>query len=366
MHNINMYNTDMYNTNMYNTNMYNTSSDSLSMYNINKDYLKIFINSLIKEYSEKLELIINQKKAYMDKLYEKEAVFQSLIKAKKNSSKHFSPNIKEYNIDEYIKDMDIIREKIDICNKEEKNIDFSILNFQEIKKVLDKDELPQLNIGLNILEIQEQDRQRIARDLHDSIVQNLTGLIHKCELCTRLVDMDPVRTRLELMTMSNTVKGVINEIREIIYNLKPMTLDDLGLITTIERYANQLMMHNDIKVSFKHNEEINHVKPVIKLSIFRIIQEACSNAIKHAEAKHIDIELIYKKNYINVSIKDNGKGFDTEYKNDDITPAYCGYGLSIMKERVYLLSGTMKIQSDINKGTIITIAVPIRKSEGEE
>lgn len=97
--------------------------------------------------------------------------------------------------------------------------------------------------------------------------------------------MDPVRTKLELGSMTNTLKAVINELREIIYNLKPMSLEDLGLLLTVERYANQLMMNHDIKVRISHNDEIDDILPVIKLSLFRLIQEACNNAIKHAESK---------------------------------------------------------------------------------
>ena len=216
------------------------------------------------------------------------------------------------------------------------------------------------------MNLQERDRQRIARDLHDSTVQNLTSLIHKIQLCLRLVDMDPVRTKLELGSMTNTLKAVINELREIIYNLKPMSLEDLGLLLTVERYANQLMMNHDIKVRISHNDEIDDILPVIKLSLFRLIQEACNNAIKHAESKNIDIKIYFKKNQVSVTVIDDGKGFDLDCIGDNAQKDYSGYGLSIMKERVYLLSGTMKLDSTINKGTIVTITVPIFKSKGEE
>jgi len=141
-------------------------------------------------------------------------------------------------------------------------------------------------------------------------------------------------------------------------------LDDLGLLTTVERFVNQLMMSHDIKINVTHNDEIEDILPVIKISIFRIIQEACINAIKHADAKSIDINITYNEQNIEVSIADDGKGFDAENRKDQVAPDYSGYGLSIMKERVYLLSGTMKIKSAINKGTIVTITVPITKSGG--
>lgn len=333
---------------------------------LSSDNLGKFILNLIDDYMIKLQEISEQKKVYFNDISEKEVLISTLNQTRKEKSNLFSPNSKDYNTEEYCVELDSLKGKTEELEKEQNKLESIVLHLKQLYKTLVDQETPHFTIGRNILEIQEQDRQRIARDLHDSTIQNLTSLIHKTELCTRLVDMDPVRSKLELNTMSNTLKSVINEIREIIYNLKPMSLDDLGLLATIERYINQLMMIHDIKINISHNEEPEDIIPVIKLSVFRIIQEACNNAIKHADAKCIKINIDYKANLIKLSIKDDGKGFDADNLNNVIAIDYSGYGLSIMKERVYLLSGTMKIQSTINKGTIVTITVPITKSEGEE
>lgn len=330
------------------------------------DILKKFILNLIEEYEDKLSFTIGQKKEYMSDLSEIEALILGLSKKKEKNNNMFSPNSKDYNIDGYVKESEELKDKIEKALNEQKDLETKVLHLREIKNVLWDQESPILNTGINILDLQERDRQRIARDLHDSTVQNLTSLIHKIQLCLRLVDMDPVRTKLELGSMTNTLKAVINELREIIYNLKPMSLEDLGLLLTVERYANQLMMNHDIKVRISHNDEIDDILPVIKLSLFRLIQEACNNAIKHAESKNIDIKIYFKKNQVSVTVIDDGKGFDLDCIGDNAQKDYSGYGLSIMKERVYLLSGTMELDSTINKGTIVTITVPIFKSKGEE
>ena len=318
---------------------------------------KKIISDLINEYKYRQNQIIEKMKSYQNELAETENIIKSIKEEKSDISKMLSPNSKDYNIEKYEEKLRNIREKIENLNKEIKETENRIIQLETVLNILNQQK-SQIDIGLNILELQEQDRQRIARDLHDSTVQNLTSLIHKCELSTKFVDIDPVRTRLELLTISNTLKSVINEIREIIFNLKPMSLDDLGLIMTIERFINQLMNHHDIEIKLKYNEERNDILPVINLSIFRIIQEACNNAIKHANAKCIEIDIKYDENHINITIKDDGKGFDTKEIKDRITRDYTGCGLSIMKERVYLLSGTLDIQSTINKGTIINISVP--------
>lgn len=230
---------------------------------------------------------------------------------------------------------------------------------------LDKDDNKQKGTvkGLGILEAQEVERQRIARDLHDTTVQNLTSLVHKSELCIKLIDIDTIRAKLELNTMSNTLKMVINDMRGIIYNLKPMTLDDLGLTITVQRFANKLMNLHNIQVRVIANEETKEILPVIKLTIFRIIQEACNNVLKHANASLINIEIKYEENSINVNIKDDGIGFSI---NSNTSEQPQSFGLSIMKERISLLSGTLDINSEKGKGTIVTIFVPLTTCEGDK
>lgn len=218
--------------------------------------------------------------------------------------------------------------------------------------------------GLGILEAQEIERQRIARDLHDTTVQNLTGLVHKSELCIKLLDIDIIRAKLELNSMSSTLKMIINDMRGIIYNLKPMTLDDLGLTITIQRYASRIINLNNIQVKVSSNEEPKEILSVIKLTIFRIIQEACNNIIKHANATYICIDIDYMANSINVEITDNGVGFDiNKLMTSEQTSSF---GLSIMNERVALLSGKLLIKSEKGKGTTVSITVPLAIHEGGE
>lgn len=220
-------------------------------------------------------------------------------------------------------------------------------------------------IGLNLLEAQEKERQRIAADLHDSTVQNLTGLFHKAELSFKLIDIDSVRAKLELSSMSNTIKLIIDEMRDIIFNLKPMSLGDLGLILTIDRYIDQLKKEHDIQIRFFHNEENMNVVPVINTTLFRIIKEACTNVIKHGNASRLDINIEYTLDNITVSISDNGVGFNIEKYKANNKIQMSNFGLSIMQERAALLSGTLKIDSREGKGTKVIVAVPATTYKGD-
>jgi two-component system, NarL family, sensor histidine kinase DegS len=216
-----------------------------------------------------------------------------------------------------------------------------------------------LDMGIDVLETQENERKRIARDLHDSTVQNLTNMMHKTELCTRLIDIDPIRAKLELQTMVNTIKSTINDMRNIIFGLRPMSLDDLGLIATIERYIRDLEKNHEVKVIFNVKNEEKSILPVINLTLFRIVQEASSNAIKHGKATKIQINLVYEEEAISMTIEDNGIGFCKDINMDELVNTFSGNGLSMMKERVFFLSGDFNIESKENEGTKIYVKVPL-------
>ena len=220
--------------------------------------------------------------------------------------------------------------------------------------------------SLHILETQEYDRNRIARDLHDSSVQSLTSLVHKTELCMRLMDIDTIRVKLELQTMIETIKSIINGMREIIYDLRPMSLNNLGLAVTVDSYCTQLRKNYDMEVNFLLPEEEPELSSIWKVTLYRILQEACSNVVKHANASKIEIKLLYEGQNVFLEIKDNGSGFDT---NAPLKPVQeeelHRFGLSMMRERAVLLGGCATIASVIGEGTIVTVKVPL-KTEKEE
>ena len=218
---------------------------------------------------------------------------------------------------------------------------------------------------LTLLETQENERQRISRELHDSTVQNLTSMVHKTELCSKLIDMDPIRCKLELTMMSRTLREIINDTRQMIYNLRPMSFDDIGLDITIERALDKLQNSEAKNIGFTVVGEPYKIKPVIGITLLRIIQEACNNAIKYAEASLISVKLVYNKEEVIISIEDDGKGFDVENLDTENRKDNSGFGLSMMKERVYLLSGNIEITSKVNAGTKIKVSVPIVNKEEE-
>jgi len=260
-----------------------------------------------------------------------------------------------------VKKAEIIQ-KLDELSSVIKVAKSSIVNREEAKHN-SKAELDNHIYRIKLLETQENERQRISRELHDSTVQNLTSIIHKTELCSKLIDMDPIRCKLELTMISRTIRDIINDTRQMIYNLRPMSFDDIGLEVTIERAIDKIKNDKLCNIGFTVEGESYKIKPVVGITLLRIIQEACNNAIKYAKADIISVKLIYEDDAVIISVEDDGKGFDVENMDVSTRNDNSGFGLSMMKERVYLLSGEIEITSDINVGTKIQVKVPINNKE---
>lgn len=219
-----------------------------------------------------------------------------------------------------------------------------------------------MDLGLSILETQEIERKRIARDLHDSTIQALTNLVHKTELCQKLMVSDPERTMTELSLMADNIRSIISEMRSIIYNLQPVSLNDLGLTATVQRYIDSIAINNEnIQILFRSHGDEREINSVISLSVYRIIQEACSNSIAHSAGHSLIVHLSYLDDAIEIRVEDDGKGFSAKESVKAAIAEGHGYGLSIMKERVNLLNGEINISSVIDKGTKILVRIPIGK-----
>lgn len=214
-----------------------------------------------------------------------------------------------------------------------------------------------------ILEIQEMERQRIARELHDSIIQNLTNTIHKIEICTKIMDVDTVRCRLELHVISKTIRDIIQEMRNIVYDLRPTSLDDIKLDKMLEHEISKIRKSEILNVSYETLGESIELSPMMSLSILRIVQEACNNILKHAKAENVLVQVEYEKEKIIVRIEDDGVGFIINDIQNLKKEDGSGLGISMMKERVFLFAGKLELNSEPGKGTKILVEAPIDKED---
>jgi two-component system, NarL family, sensor histidine kinase DegS len=209
--------------------------------------------------------------------------------------------------------------------------------------------------GLKIIEAQEEERRRLSREIHDGPAQMLANVLMRSDLIERIYRERGVDDAFkEIRDLRKMVRSALYEVRRIIYDLRPMALDDLGLVPTLKKYLSTIEEYsNRTKITFINAGSEKRLPSRLEVALFRLVQESVQNALKHAEANHIQVKIEIGKNHVILVIKDDGKGFDVNIKKEN------SFGLIGMKERVDLLEGEMTIDSKIGAGTVIMIRVPL-------
>lgn len=225
----------------------------------------------------------------------------------------------------------------------------------ELQRKIDKLEeiIRQENDNYAVLAAQEKDRKRIAGELHDTSLQNLTHLIHMIELCGICIDNDPQKAKLELLAISNSLKEIMGEIRDIIFDLRPMTFDDLGLKAAFERLITKTNEKNEYDIAYDI-DDVSCENEMILMYLYRVVQEGLNNIVKHANAKRIVFRCKVFDSVCYIDLDDDGQGFDiNEIKEDK------HFGLSLIRERIEELDGKVHISSVRGEGTKIHIEIPV-------
>lgn len=220
-------------------------------------------------------------------------------------------------------------------------------------------------MGLKIIQAQDEERKRVARDIHDGPAQSLSNVVLKAEICEKLIDIDIEKSREELKALKTVVRDCLQDVRRIIYDLRPMSLDDLGLVPTLQRYLSTFQEETGININFRTFGNITVIKQVIILTAFRLIQEALNNVRKHANAKNVNIGIELSEKNLRIRIADDGKGFDVGTIKHTDNNYSSGFGLYSMGERVDMLDGTFEINSEKGKGTTINLILPVHTNEEE-
>ncbi len=243
-------------------------------------------------------------------------------------------------------------------------LNIALVNIDDAKVELYQKE----EMGIRIIMAQEEESRRVAMDIHDGPAQSLSNLILKCEICERLIDFDLEKARETIKELKQLVRLSLKEIRKIIFDLRPMSLDDLGLIPTLERYVENFMAETKIDVVLDLYPKTYKLDSIIEVAVFRIIQEALNNVQKYSNATQVCINLKIKNDVLIGAIMDNGVGFDVDavLNNKKSDKNSGGFGLYGMKQRAELLNGRLKVQSQLNQGTIIRLEIPLCSPPKEE
>lgn len=211
-------------------------------------------------------------------------------------------------------------------------------------------------LGSEIIRIQEEERRRVARDIHDGPAQSIANIVFRAEICERLIDKDPVRAKEELKALGDHIRLTLSEIRKIIFDLRPMALDDLGLMPTIRGVLDVFHEQYGLLTEISLTGKERRLEPHVEIGVFRVVQEVLNNVVKHAEASTVRVRIDFAPADVTVIVEDDGKGFDLV--NEEKPSGH--YGIMGMRERVQLLAGKLTIKSAPRQGTKVMITVPLR------
>lgn len=232
-------------------------------------------------------------------------------------------------------------------------MNYLMSDLKQVGEALEDAKLKQ-DFGLKIIGAQEEERKRLSREIHDGPAQMMANVMMRSDLIERVYKEQGAKEAFtEVRNLKKMVRGALYEVRRIIYDLRPMALDDLGLVPTLKKYLQTIEeYHETTKISFANIGEDKRLPPKYEVALFRLVQESVQNALKHADATEIKVRLEIKNSMVTVIVRDDGKGFDVNERKAE------SFGLIGMRERVEILDGKLAIDSKIGAGTVVLIQVP--------
>ncbi|GMK49188.1 sensor histidine kinase [Paenibacillus glycanilyticus] len=238
-------------------------------------------------------------------------------------------------------------------------------DLNQVSRILESAKTRQM-IGLKIIVAQEEERKRISREIHDGPAQSLANIVLRTEIVERmLLKKEFQMVQDELLDLKGQVRSGLEEIRKIIFNLRPMALDDLGLVPALRKFAHDFEDKTKIRTIFELNGKEVRMPSAMEAGVFRLVQEAFTNAQKHARASFVTLEVAFTTETVTITIVDNGIGFHSE-QAEAHAQNNSSFGLIGMRERVDLLEGRMEIDSKLGQGTKIIINIPITVESRKE
>jgi signal transduction histidine kinase len=202
-----------------------------------------------------------------------------------------------------------------------------------------------------VVEAQEQERARLARELHDETGQALTSILLGLKQLEEAVDSDEGRN--SVASLHELVVSTLRDVRGLALELRPAALDDFGLVAALERLAETFGEKAGVEVAFEARLGDERLDPSLETTLYRIVQEALTNVLKHAEAGRVSISVVRKDGSVSAVIEDDGRGFDPAATRRD------ALGLAGMRERVALVGGRISLESALGAGTTLAVEVPL-------
>ncbi len=217
-----------------------------------------------------------------------------------------------------------------------------------------------------IIRAQEEERLRVSREIHDGPAQDIANVLFETSICERLMDVDREEAKESLQTLRRHLKSCLTDIRQVIFNLRPMALDDLGLVAAVAQFVHQLHERGLVSVSMTVEGIEAPLDAHVKAALFRIIQESLSNIAHHAEAKNASLRMLYTDAAVSILIEDNGKGFDAESAMEHDASGEGHFGLLGMRERAMIIGAQFVVTSKPGQGTRVHVRFPLKPEDAPQ
>ena len=220
-------------------------------------------------------------------------------------------------------------------------------------------------LGVQIIKAQEDERLRVSREIHDGPAQEMANLIYQASICERLVDTRPEEAKAGLQELRRQIRTCLADVRQIIFDMRPMSLDDLGLVPALRQLVSKLEERKILKTDFQVNGKERALEKHVEVTLFRIIQEGLNNIHRHAGVSEGRLRLLFSPNDLSILISDEGRGFDMA-ETEEMRKSGTGnghFGILGMEERAKLIGASLNVISNPGEGTKIHVKLPYPKLE---
>jgi two-component system sensor histidine kinase DegS len=337
------------------------------------EQLKETLDLKVQQAENKLEQIsqkLKQSQLEVDKLAQKNVANSAKVKRIKENPVEFNKDqireIFEQTLDAQQR-LFVMRGQMEKLKSEQIHLQDFINQMDDVRGFLGRtpmlddgqDELNAAELIESVIQAQEAERHKLSRKMHDGPAQALSNFILQAEIAQRLFDMDIDQAREELDELKATASSTFVKVRDFIFELRPMMLDDLGLVPTLRHYMEAFKDQSEMEISFTATGTERRLDGYLEIMVFRAVQELLSNATRHSGADSIKIHIDTGETNIRVNVEDNGKGFDVEKAMQG------SMGLKVIKDRVEILQGEFNLDTAMGQGTRVAFSIPAG-TEGQE
>lgn len=319
------------------------------------------ISSTQKE-SKEIDLLLTQSKGEVDKLTQRNATINAHLQQIQSQLDQIPPSDIRVAYDAALEAQQrlvVMRGQLEKLQSDRSHLERTLDLLRKVREGIQAG-APQAKEGRSphasievMTQAQEAERQRLSRQMHDGPAQALSNFILQTEIALRLFEVDQDQARQELNSLKQAASSTFQKIRDFIFDLRPMMLDDLGLVPTIKRYVTNLAEKTGIEVSVNVSGSERRLEPYLEVIVFRAVQELLNNSSLHNQASSLKVQLDIGERQVRASIEDNGRGFDPRAIPDEAELT-----VKAIRERMELLGGSFDLDSVVGQGARISFSVP--------